>query len=89
MEQEERYKRAEARVKELKSFYSHLVIYVVVMVILFIVDLQDRGNWWFYWPLMGWGIAIVIHGFNTFTTGWEKRKVEQLMEKEQDKEHEQ
>ena len=89
MEQEERYKRAEARVKELKSFYSHLVIYVVVMVILFIVDLQDHGNWWFYWPLMGWGIAVVIHGFNTFTTGWEKRKVKQLMEKEEEEEQEQ
>ena len=86
MEQEERYKRAEARVKELKSFYSHLVIYVVVMVILFIVDLQDHGNWWFYWPLMGWGIAVVIHAFNTFTTGWEKRKVKQLMEKEEEEE---
>ncbi len=38
---------------------------------------------------MGWGIAVVIHGFNTFTTGWEKRKVKQLMEKEEEKEHEQ
>ncbi len=86
MEQEERYKRAEQRVKELKSFYSHLVIYVVVMVVLFFVDYQDRGNWWFYWPLMGWGIAVAIHGFNTFTTGWEKRKIKQLMEEEEEQE---
>ena len=89
MEQEEKYERAKKRVAELKSFYSHLVIYVVVMVVLFIVDYRDRGNWWFYWPLMGWGIAVVIHGFNTFTTGWEKRKVKQLMEKEEEKEREQ
>lgn len=86
MEQDERYKRAEQRVKELKSFYSHLVIYVVVMVILFIVDLQDRGNWWFYWPLMGWGIAVISHAFKALGTGWEERKVKEFMEKEEHRE---
>ncbi len=86
MEQDEKRERAEQRVKELKSFYSHVITYVVVMVVLFIIDSRDRGNWWFYWPLMGWGIAVVLHGFNTFTTGWEKRKIKRLVEKEEEEE---
>jgi len=69
MAQDERYERAKKRVKELRTFYSSLAIYVVVMIVLFIVDYSDRGNWWVYWPAMGWGIAVVLHAFRVFGPG--------------------
>jgi len=84
MEEREKYERAERRVKQLKSFYSHLVTYIGGMVVLFFVDYTDRGGtWWFYWPLLGWGVAVAIHAFETFGTGWEKKKIRQLLEKEE------
>ena len=36
------------------------------MGVLFIIDWQDHDNWWFFWPLLGWGIGIVSHAFTTF-----------------------
>ena len=84
MEEQKKYEQAERRVKELKSFYAHLAAYGGIMVVLFFVDYSDRGGtWWFYWPLMGWGIAVAIHAFETFSTGWEKRKIKQLMKREE------
>lgn len=45
MTQDERYERAKKRVKEVRYFYRSLATYVVVMIVLFIVDYADRGNW--------------------------------------------
>ena len=86
MDQDERYQRAKKRVADIKSFFTHLAVYVGVMVVLVIVDISDHGNWWFYWPLLGWGIAVAIHAFNVFGlflgSGWEERKIKKLMDKE-------
>ena len=87
MTQDERYERARNRVKDLREFYGSLAAYVVVMIVLFIVDYSDRGNWWMYWPAMGWGIAIVLHAFRTLGPGsgsqWEKRKIKEYMERDE------
>ena len=48
-----RYQQARKRVEEIKGFYTHLVIYLVVNAFLFAIDLIGGGNWWFYWPLLG------------------------------------
>jgi hypothetical protein len=43
---------------------------------------------WFIWPLMGWGVGVVIHALSAFGFGpgfgadWEARKIRELMEKE-------
>ncbi|UCF79836.1 MAG: 2TM domain-containing protein, partial [Candidatus Eiseniibacteriota bacterium] len=52
MEDQERYERAKKRVAELKDFYSHLIVYVLVNITLFMVNmLTSPGHLWFYWPL--------------------------------------
>ncbi|MCI0513202.1 2TM domain-containing protein, partial [candidate division KSB1 bacterium] len=44
--------------------------------------------WWFYWPLLGWGIGVLSHGIAIFGLGgylgkdWEDRKIKEIMEKE-------
>ena len=41
---------------------------------------------WFFWPLMGWGIAVALHALRVFGAGrwfgadWEERKIDELME---------
>ena len=85
MNHEDKLDRAKKRVSELKSFYQHFFLYIIVMGVLFIIDWRDHGNWWFYWPLLGWGIGIVSHAFSTFGVfgrNWEDRKVKQLLEKD-------
>ncbi|MFC1711518.1 2TM domain-containing protein [Patescibacteria group bacterium] len=80
----EKLERARKQVAELKKFYTHLVIYLVVMILLFVIDYQDKGNWWVYYPAIGWGIVVVIQGasIGIFNSGWEDKKVKELMEKE-------
>lgn len=92
-EQDPAMERARARATELKDFYKHLVTYVLVCGLLVVIDVADSssgvdtflGLQWAYWPIFGWGIAIVIHAIQTFVsmTSWEERKAQRLYEKEQ------
>jgi len=87
VEDHERYERARQRVRALKSFYAHVITYVGVMIALFFVDYFDRGGtWWFYWPLIGWGIAVAVHAFETYGSGWEKWEIRKLMEEDEGRE---
>lgn len=89
MDNNERYERVKRRVSEIKEFYVHLIVYVGVIALLFVIDLFADGNpnyWWVYWPALGWGIAIVLHAARVFGSfkggGWEERKIKEMMDKE-------
>ncbi len=72
---------ARERVEELRDFYSHLAAYVAVNLFLFGLNMfTDSDGIWFIYPLLGWGIGIVIHAADVFWTGgdWAERKMEQL-----------
>ena len=83
-------KRARKRVEEIKGFYHHLTVYLVVNAILFLIDIFSGGGVWFYWVLLGWGIAIAFHASSTFSflpwtsKDWEERKVREIMAKDSD-----
>lgn len=88
---QERYTRAKARVEELKSFYNHLVIYLILNA-LFAALNYYTNQWafpWFLFPLLGWGIGLGSHAVRTFRlnpfTGkdWEERKLREIMEREE------
>ena len=85
-DQETRYQNARRKVAALRQFYIHLTVYIVVNLFLFILNmLTSPDRLWFYWPLMGWGIAVALHALRVFGSGrrlgaeWEERKVEELM----------
>lgn len=92
---DERRIRARRRAKQLRGFYQHLTVYLLVniglAIGLFTINrLTTLGSWWFYGPLIGtgfgWGIALLIHGLNVFGSGrflgeeWEERKTRELLE---------
>ncbi len=87
MESDERYRLAKRRVRVLKGFYIHLATYIAVMALLLLIDFLTGGGWWFYWPLLGWGIGIVAHAFTVFGirgflgSDWEEKKTRDLMNK--------
>ncbi|MDD5689640.1 MAG: 2TM domain-containing protein [Caldisericia bacterium] len=87
--EEEKYQEVKKRVEEIRGFYSHLLAYVLVNILLFIINLlTSPGVFWFYWPLLGWGIGVLVHAIGVFGLfgflgkEWEERKIKELMEKE-------
>jgi len=87
MNTEDRYQKAKRRVKEIRGFYIHLVVYVLVNAFLFLLDITTSpGVFWFYWPLLGWGIGLVLHAAYVFAFGhwlgpeWEEKKIKETMD---------
>ena len=88
-QEQQRYQRARERVQALKGFYTHATAFIFVKIGLFVINLLTGGGWWFYWPLIFWGIGLGIHALNVFGLGgrfgqdWEERKTRELMDKDQ------
>lgn len=58
--QDDEYERARKRVEELKGFYIHLSVFVMVNFTLFLINLlSSPGIWWFYWITVFWGIGVI------------------------------
>jgi len=73
-------------VKDIKDFYSHLVIYVTVIMGLFLINIFTRPNdLWFIWTALFWGLGVLSHGlsvfeiFNFFSPEWEKKQIEKRL----------
>ncbi|MGB5418355.1 histidine kinase [Algibacter sp.] len=80
------YMRALNHVDELKGFYYSLISYCLV--IPFLVFINYKTSWgfqWFWFPMFGWGIGLIIQAFRVFVNdgafgrNWEKRKMEEFM----------
>ncbi|WP_179006187.1 histidine kinase [Winogradskyella forsetii] len=88
------YVRARKRVEELKGFYYSLISYCLVMPFLVFIWYQFSSFTiqWFWFPMIGWGLSLVFQGYRVFVddgalgAGWEKRKIEEYMKKENQKE---
>ncbi len=90
--QDEKYNRALEKVEKIKGFYANLTSYIFVNA--FLVAVNYYTSWehkWFIYPMMGWGIGVVFHYFETFgnypflSKDWEEKKIKELMD-EEDKE---
>ena len=85
-----KYLEAQKRVKRLKGFYIHAVVYVLVN--LFIIaqnaesgeELSNINN---YWTAIFWGIGLLGHATSVFLPNllmgkdWEEKKIRELMDK--------
>jgi len=79
--------RARHRVRQLRGFYVHLAIYVVVIAGIALINwVTSPGYWWVVWPMVGWGIGIGAHAVAVFFEGsflgpeWEERKTRELLD---------
>lgn len=92
--EEIRYQEAVKRVKKIKGFYSHLMVYVVINIMIFIFNVQHLENGENYFQMKNfftaffWGFGIVAHALAVFLPNkilskeWEERKIKEFMEKE-------
>lgn len=85
----EAYLRAKKRVKDLKGFYWHLSVYLVVIPL--IIYINYRTSWefkWFWFSTVGWGIGLLSHAISVFWINgilgrdWERKKIEEYMKKD-------
>ncbi len=92
--EEIRYQEALKRVKKIKGFYTHLIVYLVINLMIVIVNIQDLnpGESYFkkenFLTAFFWGIGLLAHALSTFVptlilgSNWEEKKIQQLMKKE-------
>jgi len=84
------YQDARRRVRALRFFYMHALIYVGVNALLIVINLVTSPERpWVRAPLMGWGIGLAVHGIMTWSRvgllgrGWEERKIAEFMARDQ------
>ena len=94
------YEMAVKRVKKLKGFYTHLLVYILVNLFICVLNVRDLKPGESYFRLENfttaffWGIGLAAHGFGVFVPeiilgkNWEERKVREYMEKEQNNKYE-
>lgn len=67
MMEDERYLAAKKVVQARRGFYAHATTYAIVNAALFVIDSMSPGGPWFQWPLIGWGIGLIINAVVVFT----------------------
>ena len=87
----EEYQKARDRVQEGKGFYAHAVMFLVANAALAILNLttleKNDGVIWFIWPLIGWGVVLVVHAISVFGIGrflgrgWEQRQIQKELDR--------
>jgi hypothetical protein len=85
--------RAEARrwVRRQRILYTILGIYAVLSLMWFAIDMADgTESLWFYWPMLGTGVAVAIVSVvlvgvgGVFGADWEQRQVDRYVSHHRD-----
>jgi hypothetical protein len=86
--------REEARrwVRRKRIFYTIVGVYLALSLMWFSIDmLDDSTGLWFYWPMLGTGLAVVVVGLAMFGLGglfgadWERRQVDRYLQRRSDR----
>ena len=77
--------RAVARLKKKAEFRNHLLAYVVVNAALVVIWAMTGANFfWPVFPILGWGIGVAFHTWDTFSR---QRITEQKIQREMQRLH--
>ena len=89
-----KYQEALKRVKKIKGFYTHAIVYVFVNIMIVFLNVKnlDPGETYFqfknFMTAFFRGIGLLAHGLSVFVPNWimgqnwEERKIKEFMEKE-------
>lgn len=62
--------RREQAVRRLKAKYEfkvHLIVYLVTNAMLVLIwFVSSMGYFWPIWPIAGWGIGLIMHGYTVY-----------------------
>lgn len=84
-----RYDDAVRHAKALRGLYGHATAYLLVNLGLVGINaVNSPGQWWFMWPMFGWGIGLASHAASVLAVGsrfgrdWEERKVREFLQRD-------
>ncbi len=95
----DKYERAKKQMEDIKGFYTHLVVYLIINISLFFVNLGlfskgwmglEYPGWAIFTTPFFWGIGLLAHGLYVFQykfrffKEWEERKIQEYMEEEEE-----
>ena len=76
-------------VRRKRIFYSVSGAWIALSLMWFTIDLlDDSSSFWFYWPMLGTGIAVAITGIvllglgGLFGADWERREVDRYLRRQ-------
>ena len=90
----QKYIRAQKKVKSIKGFYVHLFVYLGVnafLILARVISGEGVGlllDWSSYGTMFFWGIGLAFHAFGVFGMdiilgkSWEDKKIKELMDKD-------
>ena len=71
-----KYQEALKRVKKIKGFYTHAIVYVFVNIMIVFLNVKnlDPGETYFqfknFMTAFFWGIGLLAHGLSVFVPNW-------------------
>ena len=85
-----KYLNAKKRVKQVKGFYVHALVFALVNILIVALNFQKTGNFEFknFWGTFFWGIGLTAHGLSVFLPNfilgknWEEKKIRELMDRD-------
>lgn len=86
-----KYDLAKKKVDELKGFYIHFAIYLIMVPVFIFINIKSTSFPWAIFPIIGWGAGVSGHAMEVFNynpilgKNWEERKIRELMDKEDKK----
>jgi 2TM domain len=73
-------------VRRKRIFFTVLAIWIALSLMWFLIDMRDdSSSVWFYWPMLGTGVAVAITGIvllgvgGVFGADWERREVDKYL----------
>jgi hypothetical protein len=87
---ENAYYKAKRQVDELRTFYTSLISYCLVIPLLIFINLKFYVWFqWFWFPALSWGFGLTMKGLRVFgyISNWEERKIIQILDKEESKQN--
>lgn len=77
---------ARKRAKAKLGWYVHLLVFLVVNGVWFFASTQGLSRRpWAWYPALGWGLALVLHGVSVFLLGSGSAWRERMIERERDR----
>ena len=85
--QEEKYIRAQKRVKNMIGFYTHAIVSVFIIPFIIFINLDGSPDYHWFWFFIGaWILGVFIHWINvfgfsklTYRRDWEQKKLKEIL----------
>ena len=87
---EEKYIRAQKRVKDIMGFYTHLIASFIIVPFIIFINLDGSPEFHWFWIFIGaWTLGVLIHWINVFGFSkmtvkkeWEQKKLKEFIGEE-------